>query len=302
MYQIYKSKGVYQKKTNKRSGYKESTKISVFSYPLNFYSEYNFMINSPKNCIIQKYNDETRKSFSLAEALRVLGNICTRHSTTLEEINVDIHNINNYYNQNAKYTERELAEEFSMTLREELIVQHDFPKRNLRDSIYEGHDISTEEGMVYCIKSFLKKMIFYHFTRDEFAERILSEGVNPIHGGVDTGISRANGGSRADTYAKWSKGFVFVTRNSTDIASYSPGKTILYVLAAEEDMRIDVDSHGLKSKKILMHVGRADSPVTEGAVNFVLNQMLSNLYIPSEMQEKLPGLIRANFKWDRDKL
>ncbi|MCI9441594.1 MAG: hypothetical protein HFH15_10255 [Ruminococcus sp.] len=304
MYQAYQAKAVNQKKTDRKYGYKESAEKLAPCCLFPFYStpEFRYMAGSPKNYIIQKYNDNAIKKIKPAEAMRILENICSRHNTTPREIHVDIHNIGNYYKEDAGYTERELAEVLSLALREELIEKHNLPKTNLYPT-YEGHDVSKEEDMVYCIKSFLRKMIFCHFTKNEFVERILNEGLNPIHGGGDTGISRANGGNREDTYAKWSKGFVFITRNPTDIANYSgPGKIKLFVLASEEDLRIDVDSHGLKSKKVLKHVGRADSPVTEGAVNFVLEQMLSHLYIPSGMQEKLPGLIRANFKWNPSEL
>lgn len=297
MYQGYLTKDVRQKKTDKGFGYKGNIKKTVPFCPINTYPTA-IMAGPSKGCVIQKYDNNIKKKFRKGEAFNVLVNICNRHNTTPSSIDVDINNIKNYYNKNEEYTERELAEVLSISLREKIIASHNFPKSNWRDSIYEGQDISTDAGMVFCIKSFLKKMLFYHFTSPSFSNQILNGGLNPVYGGGNTGISSANGRDRANTYARWSRGFVFITRDSTDISNYAHGRKKLYVLAAEEDMLIDVDSHGLKSKKALRYIGEKDSPVTNEVVEFVLNQMLQKLYIPSEMQTKLPGLIRANFKWD----
>ncbi len=298
MYQGYLTKDVRQKKTDKGFGYKGNIKKTVPFCPLNTYPTA-IMAGPSKGCVIQKYDDSIKKVFDSGKAFNVLVNICNRHNTTPSSIDVDINNIKNYYNENGEYTERELAEVLSISLREKIITSHNFPRSNWRDSIYEGQDISTDAGMIFCIKSFLKKMLFYHFTLPHLEDHILSEGLNPAYGGSNTGISIANGGNRASTYARWSRGFVFITRHPIDMSQYRTSERAkLYVLAAEEDMLIDVDSHGLKSKKALKYVGKEDSPVTNEVVEFVLNQMLQKLYIPSKMQTKLPGLIRANFEWD----
>jgi len=230
-----------------------------------------FFSRRPFECslgaVIQRsFTDDERKQYNPADALNVLKKVIEKRDLELSDLEVDIKNIDQYYNVSQKYTERELAERFSLDifLREKMLSKYPSAMRDVSEQIISPED---DNGKISFLQNIITKMMYYHVTREENADIIYREGLKPTSTAQKQGAGISIAGiSKIDmqnTFKKWSIGWIFLTDSFNQARKYKEkigsAGVILHIFADPKyvapRLEIDADSEGLKSDAEICAVG-----------------------------------------------
>lgn len=243
------------------------------------------MMQSQNGFIIQReYDDDQKEKFTEEAAMRVLIKICSKHNIDIRDIEflesayadmpepttktgINAGNIHYFYDVEAKYTERELAEVLAQNIdiREHILKKERAAKEETALSMPVGTDDQ-------CIAAAIKQLRYYHATSRQFAPRIFEGGLNPNQGGRGQGISTRGIADQTaqGTYNKWSRSYTFLTGDGAEATGYKskfmndrrePEGEILDVFtditSVVPRFEVDPDSKGFKSSMPITEIGYA---------------------------------------------